>query len=222
MTIKKGDFVKINYTGTTEGTLFDTTVEATGKAAGINKSSYAPVTICVGEGHLIPGIDNALVGKEKGSFKISFEPEQGFGKKDPKLLQLTPLQQFKKQNINPFPGMELNVDGSYGVVKTINGGRVIVDYNHPLAGKNLDYEIEVIDLITDVKEQVTSLLDIVGLPYDKIDIEKDHAIITSKTMLPQEFMNILQEKITSLTSIKTVSFQNGDKPVKVEKKEIKQ
>ncbi len=69
MTIKDGDFVKLSYTGTANGLVFDTTDEEEAKTAGIHSPSaiYGPVTICVGQKHVITGLDEELVGKKVGT-----------------------------------------------------------------------------------------------------------------------------------------------------------
>ena len=74
MAIKKGDFIEIEYTGRLkeEGFVFDTTDEKIAKEHDLynSKAAYGPLTICVGEHHVIHGLDEALIGKEKGSYEF--------------------------------------------------------------------------------------------------------------------------------------------------------
>ena len=60
-----------------------------------------------------------------------------------------PFNAFKKQGIMPEPGMQVNVDNMTGIIKTAAGGRCLVDFNHPLSGKDLVYTIKVNKIIED-------------------------------------------------------------------------
>jgi FKBP-type peptidyl-prolyl cis-trans isomerase 2 len=144
--VKSGDFVKISYAGWVEGQLIETTELAIAKKEGAydEKRPYEPVVIVVGEGHVLPGIDKALqtmkVGDKK---KFDIPAIDAFGERSFKLIKLVPLREFKKQNINPMPGMVFEVEGRPVKIQSVSGGRVRVDYNHPLAGKDVQYEVRV-------------------------------------------------------------------------------
>jgi FKBP-type peptidyl-prolyl cis-trans isomerase 2 len=207
---KVGDFIKLNYTGKLQdGTVFDTTDAALAKKIGAKKSG--PVTICVGQRMLIPGLDAALVGKS-GKFTVTLQPEAAFGQKDPKLLKIVPTAQLLKQGIRPQPGMRLNIDGDYGVVRSAAPGRTVVDFNHPLASQEITYDVEILGKVEDTKEQITALLEPIGVPFNEIHITKDAATIHVPQMFPGPVLEALQERITKLTTIKTVSFEQGTKP----------
>src|SRR3989344_2277845 len=141
MTIKKGDFVEIEYTGRIkeENITFDTTDQNIAKQNDIfnEKGAYGPVVICVGESHVVKGLDEAIVGKDIGEHDVNIVSEDGFGKKNAKLLRLMPISAFRRQKIEPMPGLQVNIDGMMGMVKTVTGGRVVVDFNHPLSVKDL-------------------------------------------------------------------------------------
>jgi len=68
-----------------------------------------------------------------------------------------PLQHFKKEKMQPFPGLVVEINGMQGKVQTVSGGRVRVDFNHPLAGKELLYDMKVERELTEPKEQVEEL-----------------------------------------------------------------
>ena len=103
MAIKKHDFIEIEYTAIIEDTsqIFDTTDEETAKSANIyNKNAkYNPVVICVGENQILKGLDESLVGKQlkEAEYEIQLQPEDAFGKKNPKLLQLVSQSSFRKK-----------------------------------------------------------------------------------------------------------------------------
>ena len=145
--VSKKDFIEIEYTGKLkeDNIVFDTTDEKVAKENNLEThSGYEPVIICVGQEQLLKGIDKNLEGKDIGKeYDIEIKPEDAFGNKNAKLIQLIPTAKFKKQNIQPMPGIQLNIDGMVGTIKTVSGGRTLVDFNHPLAGKELLYKIKI-------------------------------------------------------------------------------
>jgi len=212
--IQQGDFVKLNYTGKLEnGTVFDTTVASVAKQFGLEgKKELHPVTICVGQHMIIPGLDNALIGKAKGSFSITVPPENAFGKKDAKLIRIIPEAQLRQQEINPRAGLHLNVDGNYGVIRSVSSGRCVVDFNHPLASQEVTYDVEVLDIIDDTKDQVATLLSAAKIITESIAVHEDKVTIKFSDMMPRQILDALQEHITTNTKIKTVTFETGTPP----------
>ncbi|AEH24418.1 FKBP-type peptidyl-prolyl cis-trans isomerase [Pyrococcus yayanosii] len=183
MKVQKGDVIRLHYTGRVKetGEIFDTTYEDVAKEAGIYnpKGIYGPVPVAVGAGHLISGLDKRLEGLEVGKkYTIEVPPEEGFGLRDPRLVKVFTLGQFRRQGIIPFPGLEVEItteDGKKlkGRVLTVSGGRVRVDFNHPLAGKTLVYEVEIVEKVDDPIEKIKALIEL-RLPMvdrDKIMIE---------------------------------------------------
>jgi len=207
MAIKKKDFVEIEYTGKYKdtGEVFDTTNAETAKKAKIynEKTEYKPIVICIGEKHIIKGIDDFLEGKEPGEYKLDLKPEDAFGKKDPKLMRMIPMSKFREQNITPVPGLRLNIDGYIGTVRSVSSGRTIVDFNHPLAGKELTYEIKVNKIVTDKKTQIESLLKtLLGLKGD-VEIKDNKAEIKIEGELPKELTAEFSKKTKELTGVET-------------------
>lgn len=220
MTLKNGDFVNLDYTGSFEGKIFDVTDEKTAKKEKVysEQSKYGPVTIVVGAGHLLKGIDEALVDKKAGDkLKISVPPEKAFGKKDPKLLKIIPEKIFKEQKVKPHPGMTVNIDNVLGHVISIGAGRVIVDFNHPLAGKTLDYEITINKKIEDAKEKINALLELYTGKTDYDVSLKDKEVILKcpgeQAMRP-EVKRIIVDDIKKYIKLEKVEFVEefkGDK-----------
>ena len=207
--IKEKDFIEVEYTGNIVDTneIFDTTDEKIAKSSKIFNPNvtYGPIVICIGEGHIINGLDEELKGKELGKYTITLSPEKAFGKKNPKLLQLISQSSFKKQNISPYPGLQINLDGIMGIIRTVTPGRVIVDFNHPLAGKTLKYEIKINKKIEDEKTKLDSLL-MFYTKKPKTEIKAEEAVITSS--IPKQLEANLNKKITTLIpSIKKISFK---------------
>ncbi|NOZ82483.1 MAG: peptidylprolyl isomerase [Euryarchaeota archaeon] len=164
MALQKGDFVRINYTGKLKksGRVFDTTYEEVAKKEDIYdpRIRFKPQAVVVGAGHVIPGLDEALVGMEVGETReVEIPPEKGFGLRDEKKLKLIPLREFRKQKLRPYPGMKVEIDGNPGTVKAVSGGRVLVDFNSELAGETLVYEVNVEEKVNKLEEKVRLLLE---------------------------------------------------------------
>jgi FKBP-type peptidyl-prolyl cis-trans isomerase 2 len=216
--IKKGDFIELDYTGRIKDdkVVFDTTSADTAKASDIfsSKYNYKPVIICVGEKHVVAGLDEAIIGKNPGKYTIEVKAEHAFGKKTAELLKLIPMKLFTKDEVRPFVGLEVNVDGTLGIVRNVSGGRVIVDFNHPLSGRDLIYDIDIKREVTDPVEKVKSILDLLGMVFDDIDILDDKATITSKVKLPEEPAKELGETIQKLAGLKSVEFKTDSEASK--------
>jgi len=110
----------------------------------------APAVFKVGDGNLLPGFEAALFGFKAGDKRtLSLAPESAFGQHNPQNVQVMPRSQFE--------GMELS-DGLLvifndaantelpGVVKDFDDQQVTIDFNHPLAGKTLSFEVEILDV----------------------------------------------------------------------------
>jgi len=210
MPVEQGDFVEIEYTAKLkeDNQVFDTTNVDEAKKANIynENTKYEPVIICVGEKQIVRGIDERLVGKEAGNFTFELTPDEAFGRKDPAQIQMIPSLKFAQQNVKPFPGLQLNVDGRIGIVKLVTGGRILVDFNHPLAGKPIVYEISLKRVITDLKEKVEAVLKFFNIP-GQVAVEEKTAKITLPTELPEQAANPLKATIKRLTKVEDVSFE---------------
>jgi len=161
--MKQGDFVEVDYIGRIKdsGEIFDLTKEEIAKKENVYnpKVSYKPVVLILGADFIIKGLDEALremgVGEKK---KIDIPPEKAFGERKEDLVKIIPLAKFKEQDLEPSPGGVVNIGNLRGRIMTVDGGRVKVDFNHPLAGKTLEYEIEVKSLIKEKCEQIKSIV----------------------------------------------------------------
>ena len=176
MAIDNGDFVRVNFTGKIKDTdeVFDTTYDEIAQEAGIfeENKTYKPIPIVVGGNHLLPAIEEAIKGLEAGETKhIEVDSDNAFGPRNPKLIQLVPMKEFKRQGMNPFPGMRIQSEGSNGKVLTVNGGRVKVDFNHELAGKDLIYDVEVTEVIEDEADKIKSMIEL-HYSNPNVDVEK--------------------------------------------------
>ncbi|MBW2982993.1 peptidylprolyl isomerase [Candidatus Woesearchaeota archaeon] len=207
-TITKGDFVELEYTGkTADGAVFDTTSKDVADEAGLQtKKDLKPVTICVGEQHVLAGIDKRLEGTGLGNHTFIIPAEEGFGKKSAKNLQLIPRKKFKEQGVQPIPGLEINVDNQVGTVRSVSGGRVIVDFNHPLAGKELTYEVDVKRKVTGQQEKLKALLDMMRVPYEDVTVKEGKATVSGAQQLPPQVLDHFKTDLTRLAGVDDVAF----------------
>ena len=155
--IKKGDFVEIKYTGYVNGEVFDSNIEEDLKK--LNPEAKVEKTIlAVGEEMVVKGLDNAIEGKEIGKeYRVTFGPKEGFGDRNKELVRTIPLKVFTDKNIMPRAGMMFSLDNQIVRIIAVSGGRVMADFNNPLAGKDVEYKFKVIGKVTDDKEKVEAL-----------------------------------------------------------------
>lgn len=175
--MKSGDFVSIDYVGKVKetGEIFDVTIEDVAKKENVfnPKVSYRPINVVVDANFVIKGLDDALKEMKVGDKKtVVIEPENAFGPRDVKYIRPIPLSNFKEQKTDPTPGSYVSVNGIRGKILSVDGGRIRVDFNHPLAGKVLEYEIEIKKEITDTPEKVKSVVGFMtGIEAEKIDVK---------------------------------------------------
>lgn len=180
LTIEKGDFIKVSYTGKfDEDNIFDTTDEELAKENEIYnpRGVYGGDVIVVGAGHTIQGLDEDFIGKKTGySGTVEIPPEKGFGAHDPKLVESLPVNRFEKKDVQP--GMNVEVNGKRGVVVKVIGRRARVDFNHPLAGKTVTYDYTIDAKLEDDVAKINGLLTLyTGIPEIEVSIEGKTAII---------------------------------------------
>ncbi|PIZ51235.1 hypothetical protein COY27_04395 [Candidatus Woesearchaeota archaeon CG_4_10_14_0_2_um_filter_33_13] len=210
------DFIEVDYTGRlTDGTVFDTTVENVAKEAGLptDKVKYAPAVVCIGEKQILPGLDHSLENQEIGkSVTVNLKPEQAFGKRDVKNLRIVPMNTFKEHKVQPQPGLQIDVDGQMGTIVRVSGGRVIVNFNHPLAGKEVVYEVTIKRRLTDVGEKLVSFLNSTfRIPSDKINVEvkEDKAEVRLPVQFPEQIAKEIAKKLADVVQLKEVKFVNS-------------
>lgn len=203
--VKIGDFIELDYTARikSNGIVFDTTIEADAKKHGIHDSKikYKPLIIKVGQGQLVKGLDDFIVDKALGNYTVELEPEQAFGKKNAKLLRLISIKEFHKNQIQPMPGLEVELDGNRGIVRTISGGRVIVDFNHPLSSQDIIYDISIKGIVIDPKTKVEAVLELFKIPFENTELNDGKVVVTFKTKIPDEVSKPILDELKKLTDV---------------------
>jgi FKBP-type peptidyl-prolyl cis-trans isomerase 2 len=190
MNLNKKDFIEIDFTGRIKnGGVFDSNLPEELKKLNPNFSpeQVKPFIFALGQDMFLKGIDNFLIGKNidnfPSEFNIELSPEEAFGKRNSKLVQLIPIKVFHQQKLNPIPGVPFNFDGRIGKVLSVSGGRVIVDFNNPLAGKDVIYNIKVRRKIEDLNEKIKSFIEFLFRKEFTFKIEENKLIIESDSTM---------------------------------------
>jgi FKBP-type peptidyl-prolyl cis-trans isomerase SlyD len=147
MKIAHEKVVSIHYTLTNaEGKVLD------------SSAGNPPLAYLHGFGNIIPGLENALEGKESGErLSVTVQPEEGYGARDEQLVQAVPRSAFQGAP-EIKPGMQFQAQGPQGVrlvvVTQVTEDLVTVDANHPLAGQTLHFEVEVAEVREPTSEEL--------------------------------------------------------------------
>ncbi len=167
--LQDGDFVRLDYTArTVEGEqLVDTTDPEIAEAEGVDdQGDFEPRTIVLGEGHLFPAVEDDIRGGEVGDEgTVVVEAAEAFGEYDEEEVETVAADKIDEDD--RYPGARVQVDGRQGVLETIIGGRARVDFNHPLAGEDIEYDYEVLEVVDDDLERAEGLLDM----FLELDLE---------------------------------------------------
>jgi len=220
-TIEKGDIVWLEYDAWTVNpngtlTLFDTTHDEIAKKEGKfdEKKVYIEQPAVVGRGRLFEGLESALIGAKIGEAKEVLIPsEKAAGARDPRLVELRTEREFLRQEINPDVGMEVSISGKHGIVTAVSAGRVRVDFNNPLAGKTLKYEVRVTRKAKTPEERVRAVIDMdyglaeqfkIRLNDGTADIQLPDVCKTDEKWFVSKFRVVAD--LRELTDLKTIRF----------------
>ncbi len=177
MPFTNGDFVTIDYTArrASDKSIVYTTMEKTAKDEEVfdAESKYGPQLVVIGKNNAIKGVEDTVKSMNAGQQKtVEIEPKDAFGERSEDLVRVMKLSDFRERDINPVPGMRVNIDGTAVTVKSVNSARVVVDANHPLAGEKLTYEITVVKKLDSDKDKVDAIAEMYALKPDQAQSEK--------------------------------------------------
>ncbi|MBD3192079.1 MAG: peptidylprolyl isomerase [Candidatus Heimdallarchaeota archaeon] len=222
--IQKGDFVKISYTLKVkeEGQIFDTTNEEIARKVGIfdEKKKYGPKLVILGNEEFFPvkRLNDELIGLKEGEeFVVEVPPEETFGYKDPSKIKMLGRKELVSKGISPIKvGKTIQWGNQTGTIISALGGRIRVDFNHPLVGKTIVYEGKVDEKITAFQKKIEALIDYrkpgIDISQLKINSDKGEVIIT----MPEEV--ITKEIYLQLIKIRLANDIHKNFP---DRKEIK-
>ena len=222
--LSKNDFIEIEFTGrTSNGDIFDSNIKADlEKIPNYDPKQVKSLIFALGQDMFLKGVDDFLIGKEFGkTYEINLNPEQAFGARNSKLIQLMPLKLFQEHKLNPFPGAVFNFDRRIGKVLSVSGGRIMVDFNHPLAGKRVSYNINVLRKVNDANEKINAFIDFLfrmPLKFSLDEKSKKLTIEAEKEM--KSFIELFKNKFKEIFDLDLEVIEN--KPEKLKGKKSQQ
>ena len=232
--IKNRDFIKVDVIGRIKETdkIFEVTNEEVAKKEDLFKAdvAYGPKIAIIGEDSISKGLDRHIIGmKEKETKSFTLSQHEAYGARDKNLIVTVPLKRIKQQNITPQVGMSIQTEQGIARISSVDGGRVRLDYNHPLAGKDLIFEITVLEKIEELNEKVKALIKLQtpsakGDTYDVL-IEEDSAVICpKKENVPIGLQAVGRIRVSRLAfdylGLNTVKFEEVYTNTEKEKKDI--
>lgn len=153
MTIEAGDSVTIEYTGRRDdGTVFDTTHESVAAEAGLDENepegAYDPLTVEIGAGEIIEGLEEALIGLEQGEAETAvLPPEKAYEWSEDNVRKFPRAQFVETIGQEPEEGAYIrSKTGGVGEIVQVADDIVEIDFNHELAGETIEFEFEVVDV----------------------------------------------------------------------------
>lgn len=215
--LKKNDFVEIDFIAKVKETnsVFDTTIPEEAENAGLlheeknekEKEKFKPFKICIGQGMVVHGLDKALENKEIESkehekwYEAELLPKDAFGERDSKLVRIIPINAFREKGVEPQAGMMLTLDNLLVRIVSVSSGRVIVDFNNPLAGKVIVYKFRINKKIDDATEKLKILTDFFIGMAEKVNIENGKGIIEFKIKVPDAVQKEFSKKVMEILGL---------------------
>lgn len=160
-TVAKGDFVELEFTGRANGEIFDT--NNADELKKINPKAEPKKTIvAIGQGMVVSGLDSSLEGKEIGKeYNVLIKSGEAFGPRKRELVKVIPLKVFTEKKVYPQAGMVLTLDDMLVKIIAVSGARVTVDFNNPLAGKDLDYKFKILRKVESDEEKSLAVFEVI-------------------------------------------------------------
>ena len=182
--MEKGSLILIDYTAKVKDSdeIFETTVEENAKKSNLYDPSikYEPRLVSIGEGWILKGLDEILSTAKLGdALDVDIPPDKAFGMRDPNKVRMIPQRKFGDKADEIKAGDVVDIDDRRGFVRFIGSGRVQVDFNHRLAGKTLNYNVNILKILQTNEEKATSLVkrrllvdgDKISISFDKSEID---------------------------------------------------
>ena len=163
MAQQKGDFILIDYVAKVKETneVFDTTKEDVAKKEHLKKEGevYEAKLVVVGESWVLKSLDDALLTTEiNNPTTVEIPADKAFGPRDPEKIRRVPIKQLYAKEINPIVGARIEFQGKMATIRSVGAGRVLLDYNPPLAGRTLIYDLTVTKKLDEPQEKVVALI----------------------------------------------------------------
>ncbi|NHV99295.1 MAG: peptidylprolyl isomerase [Thaumarchaeota archaeon] len=218
--MEPGSLVLVDYTLSVKetGSVIETTVEEEARKASIYREGekYSPRLIYLGGKWVLESWEEELLKSEVGVERtVEIPPEKAYGFRDPGKVKTYAARRFSKPQ-ELTPGALVEVDNRIGVVRTVSGGRVQVDFNPPLAGRTLVYRFKIVRVLEDdvekIKHLVNRRLPDVSVDEVTVGLEEAKAVIRlpQKVLLSEGIQQVKKavsdDVLTIVKNVKTVEF----------------
>ena len=224
--MEDGEVFELNYVGRIKrtGEIFDLTDRETAEEEDMDteEMDLEPAKILVGEGFIMEGLEDRIKDMEVGEERtVEVPKDDAFGSRKSENIKTISKREFENYDVTPRRGMPVEVDGKRGKILTVSSGRVKVDFNHPLAGRDLEYDVEVLRKVDDVEEQVRAVIDFhLDTDYD-VKINGEDVSITMDEEIPEEAVEHLEEAVEKLSKVDSaeISISSGEESDEKERKD---
>ena len=190
-TVGEKSLVYIDYSATTkhDGVVFDTTMEQVAKDSGIYKETdrYEPMLVAIGWNWLLGALEEELIGMKVADSKtVEVPPEKGAGERDPSKVKMIAKTKLAKHKARPFKGEQITFGNERGVITAVLGRQVRVDFNSPLAGRTLVFDVTLRSIISDPSEKLRAVVKrrMPGIPEEDFKFSIAKKIVTIE--MPKE------------------------------------
>ena len=236
--MEKGSLILIDYTAKVKDSdeIFETTVEENAKKSNLYDPSikYEPRLVSIGEGWILKGLDEILSTAKLGdALDVDIPPDKAFGMRDPNKVRMIPQRKFGDKADEIKAGDVVDIDDRRGFVRFIGSGRVQVDFNHRLAGKTLNYNVNILKILQTNEEKASSLVkrrllvdgDKISISFDKseiaITLPEESFLIEGLQVIKKAISTDLFKFIPAIESIKFLEIYNKSKTTTKPKEEAK-
>ncbi|MCG2863118.1 MAG: peptidylprolyl isomerase [Vulcanisaeta sp.] len=198
MALQKGDYILLDYTviDKDDNKVVETTIEDKAKEAGIYRPDevYEPRLVILGETKLFEPLEQALMNSSEGQeITVEIPPEKAFGQRDPSKVRVISIREFYRYGKLPKVGDIVEINNQQARVVSITGGRVTLDFNHPLAGKTLIVTAKVVKRLETTEDKVRYLikqyLPRIDLSKVNVELSQDGSVVTIKLPIETLFID---------------------------------
>ncbi len=217
--MEEGAIVHVDYDlfDGASGDLIETTREATAKEHEAHQEGreYSPMVCVVGAGNLIPGFETALLeAKAETDIDITIPAEEAYGEKDPAQMETISRDKLLRSVRDPnqlYIGAPVNIGGRQGYLSYVAAGRCRIDYNHPMAGKDLRYSFRIVKVVEGREATVEALLQSntghsdfgVSFEGDDVSITLPQSMLfdTNAAMMKFSLVRVLRDAMDDLGTV---------------------
>ena len=230
MTFQKGDYVLLEYTvvDKDDNKVVETTIEDKAKEAGIYRPDevYEPRLIIIGETRLFEPLEQAIMNSNEGQeVTVEVSPDKAFGQRDASKVRVISIREFYRYGKLPRVGDIVEINNQQARVVSITGGRVTLDFNHPLAGKTLIVTAKVVKKLETTEDKIRYLIRqyIPRIEPEKINVElsQDGSAVTIKLPVETLFMENIGTIRARIADDIGNRFTNINKVVFIDEIEVK-